>query len=80
MSGEYLSIENAKKIENYDKLEAKYTEIKSNYEILKQLHKNLMREKDKRIEELRKSLKEANDELYKLKLKQIDLFGENNET
>ena len=74
MSQEYLSIENAKKIANYDKLIAENTMLKSDNYILK----NKSKENDKRylkiIEEKNKKIKELERELSTYKSKQVDIF------
>ena len=74
MSQEYLSIENAKKIANYDKLIAENTMLKSDNYILK----NKSKENDKRylkiIEEKNKKIKELERELSTYKSKQVDMF------
>ena len=74
MSQEYLSIENAKKIANYDKLIAENTLLKSDNYILK----NKSKENDKRylkiIEEKNKKIKELERELSTYKSKQVDMF------
>ena len=74
MSQEYLSIENAKKIANYDKLIAENTMLKSDNYILK----NKSKENDKKylkiIEEKNKRIKELEKELSACKNKQVDIF------
>ena len=74
MSQEYLSIENAKKIANYDKLIAENTMLKSDNYILK----NKSKENDKKylkiIEEKNKKIKELERELSTYKSKQVDMF------
>lgn len=60
--GRYLTLEEAKKLANYDKLIAKNTELKTNNELLK----NLIKDKDKTIETLRKQIKDMQEE-YKEK-------------
>ena len=73
-----LNEEEIKKLENYDKLLAKYTECQGNYEVLKELHKNLLKVKDKEILNLKEELKKANDELFELKYKQFSIYEANN--
>lgn len=74
MSQEYLSIENAKKIANYDKLIAENTMLKSDNYILR----NKSKENDKKylkiIEEKNKRIKELERELSACKSKQVDMF------
>lgn len=81
MKSEYLSIEDAKKLENYDKLQenfnkllGKYNEEHSNVlnyqQMLTEREKNYLKtnkEKDKKIKELE-------EELSAYKSKQIDIF------
>ncbi len=73
MKGEYLSIENSKKLENYDKLAAENTMLKSNNINLDRL----LKEKNKIIENYKKRIKELEEENSSLKSnnKQIDIFG-----
>ena len=74
MNQEYISLENAKKIANYDKLLAENTMLKSDNYILK----NKSKENDKRylkiIEEKNKKIKELERELSTYKSKQVDMF------
>ena len=74
MSQEYLSIENAKKIANYDKLIAENTMLKSDNYILR----NKSKENDKKylkiIEEKNKRIKELERELSACKSNQVDMF------
>lgn len=74
MSQEYLSIENAKKIANYDKLLAERDMYKSDNYILR----NKSKENDKKylkiIEEKNKRIKELERELSACKSKQVDMF------
>lgn len=75
MKNEYLSIEDAKKIANYDKLLAENTMLKSDNIILR----NKSKENDKKylkiIEEKNKIIKELEEENRSLKYKQTDIFG-----
>ena len=74
MNQEYISLENAKKIANYDKLLAENTMLKSDNYILK----NKSKENDKKylkiIEEKNKKIKELERELSTYKSKQVDMF------
>lgn len=74
MNQEYISLENTKKIANYDKLLAENTMLKSDNYILK----NKSKENDKRylkiIEEKNKKIKELERELSTYKSKQVDMF------
>ena len=67
MNGIVLDIEenrnNTQKLANYDKLIAKNTELKTNNELLK----NLMKDKDKTIDTLRKQIIDLRKELEKYK-------------
>lgn len=74
MNQEYLSIEDAKKLANYDKLLAENTMYKSDNYILR----NKSKENDKKylkiIEEKNKRIKELEKELSTYKSKQVDIF------
>ena len=74
MNQEYISLENAKKIANYDKLLAENTMLKSDNYILR----NKSKENDKKylkiIEEKNKRIKELERELSACKSKQVDMF------
>lgn len=74
MNQEYLSIEDAKKLANYDKLLAENTMLKSDNYILR----NKSKENDKKylkiIEEKNKRIKELERELSTYKSKQVDIF------
>ena len=74
MNQEYISLENTKKIANYDKLLAENTMLKSDNYILK----NKSKENDKKylkiIEEKNKKIKELERELSTYKSKQVDMF------
>ena len=74
MNQEYISLENTKKIANYDKLLAENTMLKSDNYILK----NKSKENDKKylkiIEEKNKRIKELEEELSACKSKQVDIF------
>lgn len=73
MNQEYISLENTKKIANYDKLLAENTMLKSDNYILK----NKSKENDKKylkiIEEKNKRIKELEEELSACKNKQVDM-------
>lgn len=73
MQGEYLSIENSKKLENYDKLVAENTTLKAD----KMNFDELLKKKNKIIEEQKKKIRELERENSSLKSnnKQIDMFG-----
>lgn len=82
MNGEFISIEDAKKLENYDKLQENYNKLLGKYneehanvlnyqQMLTEREKNYIvtnKEKDKKIKELE-------EELSTYKNKQIDIFG-----
>ena len=72
--GEYLSIENTKKLQNYDKVLAENTVLKANAENIKLV----IKKKNKTIEELNKRIKNLEDEIDSLKSnsKQINIFSE----
>ncbi len=84
MNGKILSIEDAKKLENYDKLLENFNKLQGKYNeehannlnyqtIIKEREKNYLksnREKDKRIKELE-------EKLSAYESKQIDIFGDN---
>ena len=74
MNQEYLSIEDAKMLANYDKLLAENTMLKSDNYILR----NKSKENDKKylkiIEEKNKKISELERELSAYKSKQIDIF------
>ena len=73
MQGEYLSIKNSKKLENYDKLVAENTTLKAD----KMNFNELLKKKNKIIEEQKKRIRELERENSSLKSnnKQIDMFG-----
>lgn len=75
MNTEYLSIENSKKIENYDKLLAENTVLKSDNIILRDKSKENDKKYLKIIEEKNKVIKELEEENRSLKYKQTDIFG-----
>lgn len=74
MNYKYLSIEESKKLANYDKLEAERDMYKSDNYILR----NKSKENDKKylkiIEEKNKRIKELERELSTYKSKQVDMF------
>lgn len=74
MNQEYLSIEDARKLEHYDKLLAERDMYKSDNYILR----NKSKENDKKylkiIEEKNKKIKELERELSACKSKQVDMF------
>lgn len=74
MNQEYLSIEDAKKLANYDKLLVENTMLKSDNYILR----NKSKENDKKylkiIEEKNKRIEELEKELSTYKSKQVDIF------
>lgn len=77
MNGEIISIEDAKKLENYDKLLAERDTLKSDNQILR----NKSKENDKKylkiIEEKNKRIKELESEVSTYKSKQMDIFEGN---
>lgn len=76
MNQEYLTIEDAKKLTNYDKLLAERDMLKSDNNLLK----NSLKSKDKHymliINEKNKRIKELENQLYTYENKQVDIFGE----
>ncbi len=76
MNQEYLTIEDAKKLTNYDKLLAERDMLKSDNNLLK----NSLKSKDKHymliINEKNKRIKELESQLYTYENKQVDIFGE----
>lgn len=75
MNSEYLNVENAKKIANYDKLLAENTMLKSDNQILRSKSKDNDKKYLKIIEEKNKIIKELEEENKSLKYKQTDMFG-----
>ena len=73
MQGKCLTIEDAKKLSNYEKLLAENSLLKSNAENIK----IVIKKKNKTIEELNKKIKCLEDEIVNLKSnsKQMDIFG-----
>ncbi len=75
MKQEYLSIEDAKKLANYDKLVAENTTLKSNEILNNQAIKNLKNKYEKEIKEKNKKIKELESKVSAYESKQIDIFG-----
>ena len=73
MKGAYLSMDDAYKIANYDKLVEENTMLKSDNNILKEAIKNKDKQYLKMIEERDKEIKRLQDELYNRDNKQIKL-------
>ncbi len=73
MQGKYLTIEDTKKLSNYEKLLAENTLLKSNAENIKAV----IKKKNKTIEELNKKIKCLENEITNLKSnsKQMNIFG-----
>ena len=73
MKGNFIDIETAKKIENFNKLKAENTMLKSN----NLAYENIIKCKDKEIAVLKEQIKEQNKLIDKLKdgSKQMDIFG-----
>lgn len=76
MNQEYLTIEDAKKLANYDKIIAERDMYKSDNNLLKAA----LDGKDKHymliINEKNKRIKELENQLYTYENKQVDIFGE----
>lgn len=76
MKTEYLTIEDAKKLANYEKVVAENTMLKSDNYILR----NKSKENDKKylkiIEEKNKKIRVLEEELSSCKSKQISMFNE----
>lgn len=75
MNYKYLSLEDAKKLENYDKLLAKYTESENSRKLLAVKINKLKKIYTKNLEEKNKKIKELENELSAYKSKQMDIFG-----
>ena len=74
MEGKILSIEDAQKLANYDKLLAERDIYKSDYLLLKEKSKKNDKKYMQVIEEKNKMITELKEELYKYKNKQVDIF------
>ena len=73
MKGKYLSMDDAYKIANFDKLKEENTMLKSDNNILKEAVRNKDKQYLKMIEERDKENKRLRDELYNRDNKQISL-------
>ena len=73
MKGAYLSMDDAYKIANYDKVKEENTMLKSDNNILKEAVRNKDKQYLKMIEERDKEIKRLQDELYSKNNKQISL-------
>lgn len=76
MKMEYLTIEDAKKLANYEKIIAENTMLKSDNYILRNKSKENDKKYLKTIEEKNKRIKELKERISSLEYKQIDIFGE----
>ena len=74
MEGQIISIEDAKKLANYEKLYQQNIEYKSNNRLLKEMLNNREKSYLKIIEEKNKRISELEKELSTYKGKQIDIF------
>ena len=74
MKSEYLSIEDANKLVNYDKLLVENTMLKSDNSILRVKSKENDKKYLKIIEEKNKRIKELETEIYNFKNKQKNIF------
>lgn len=75
MESEYLSIEDANKIANHDKLLEKNTWLESDNFLLKEKLDKQRKEHQKVLEIKNKRIKELEEENRHLKYKQTDIFG-----
>ncbi len=75
MNSEYLSIEDADKLANYDKLLAENTMLKSDNHILRDKSKENDKKYLKIISEKNKYIKELEERVSSFESKQIDIFG-----
>ncbi len=74
MKGKYLTMDDAFKIENFEKLKAENTMLKTNNLALE----GIIKCKNKDIEKLKNFIKEQNDKIEELKslnVEQMDIFG-----
>lgn len=75
MNYKYLSLEDAKKLENYDKLLARCTESENSRRLLALKINKLKKIYTKNLEEKDKRIKELENELSAYRNKQMDIFG-----
>ena len=73
MKGIYLTMDDAYKIANFDKVKEENTMLKSDNNILKEAVRNKDKQYLKMIEERDKEIKRLQDELYSKNNKQISL-------
>lgn len=73
MKGKILSMDDAYKIANFDKLNEKYRMLEGNNFELTQKIKKLNKDHEKEVMELKKELKRTQDELYNKNNKQMSL-------
>lgn len=73
MKGAYLTMDDAYKIANYDKVKEENTMLKSDNNILKEAVRNKDKQYLKMIEERDKEIKRLRDELYNKNNKQMSL-------
>ena len=73
MKGIYLTMDDAYKIANFDKVKEENTMLKSDNNILKETIRNKDKQYLKMIEERDKEIKRLRDELYNRDNKQISL-------
>ena len=76
MKMEYLTIEDAKKLANYEKIIAENTMLKSDNYILRNKSKENDKKYLKSIEEKNKRIKELESKVSAYESKQIGMFGE----
>lgn len=76
MNYEYLTIEDTKKLANYDKVVAERERYKSDWSIVSQKLKEVEKNYLKIIEEKNKEIKNLKERLSKLESKQIDIYEE----
>lgn len=74
MNYEYLTIEDTKKLANYDKVVAENTMLKTNEILKNQEIKTLKNKHKKEIEEKNKEIKNLKERISKLESKQINIF------
>lgn len=76
MNYNYLNIEDAKKLANYDKLVEENTMLKSNDILNKQKIKELKKQHEKELTEYKNKIKILEERVSSLEYKQVDMFGE----
>lgn len=76
MNSEYLSIEDTKRLANYDKLVAERDRYNSYWQIISQKLKETENNYLKIIEEKNKENRKLKERISELENKQMDIFGE----